>query len=320
MGGVFMFHYMDYVYSVYLESSFSKAADRLHISQPSLSAAVKKAEEATGMPIFNRKSSPITLTEFGVEYIHSIEQIYELQERLHGIANDIQSVQRGRLAVGANNLCCPSFISRTLAQYKRKYPFIDLKLFDTSTTHSLDLLDHGKVDIIFTTRPIDMQKCNRIPCYSENLIIAMPKSRVLSPELNYKKLSDEEIHRQINAVPDDRCVTMREFQDVPFILLGTSNYLRFCTDALFQESGVEPLIVLETDQSSTSLNFANLGVGATICSNWLASGNINNYALNYFKIGGELARRQVYVCHRRDENLTYAASAFLEMLTDPHFA
>ena len=311
-----MFHYMEYIYCVYLESSFSKAAERLHISQPSLSAAVKKAEMEIGMPIFNRKTNPISLTEFGVEYIHGIEQIREMQERLQGIADEIRAVQRGRLAVGASNLCSKSFISRTIAQYKKEYPLVELQLFDTSTSQSLEMLGSGKVDIVFTNRPVDTQKYRRIPCYAENLVVAVPENIQLSAELRAKRLSERELCGEILSVPEDRCVTLKEFADVPFILLEPNNYLRFCTDSLFQESGVEPRIVLETGQSSTSLNFAGLGVGATICSNWLVtSGGADGYDLACFKIAGELARRNVYICYRRGEALTYAAEAFVRILS-----
>ena len=67
-----MFQGMHYVYQVYKEMNFSRAARNLYISQPSLSAAVKKVEAQIGYPIFDRSSSPIQLTELGKEYIRSI--------------------------------------------------------------------------------------------------------------------------------------------------------------------------------------------------------------------------------------------------------
>ena len=60
-----MFRHMNYVYEVYREGSFSKAAAKLYISQPALSATVKKVETEIGMPLFDRGHSPIRLTECG---------------------------------------------------------------------------------------------------------------------------------------------------------------------------------------------------------------------------------------------------------------
>ena len=70
-----MFQGMHYIYEVYKEMNFSRAARNLFISQPSLSAAVKKAEAQIGFPVFDRSSNPIQLTDLGREYIRSIETI-----------------------------------------------------------------------------------------------------------------------------------------------------------------------------------------------------------------------------------------------------
>ena len=60
---------MNYVYEVYKERSFSKAAENLYISQPALSAMIKKVENKVGMPLFDRSTNPIQLTDCGKRYI-----------------------------------------------------------------------------------------------------------------------------------------------------------------------------------------------------------------------------------------------------------
>ena len=60
-----MFQGMDYVYEVYCEKSFSKAAEKLFVSQPALSASIKKTEKKIGLPLFDRSTSPIQLTPAG---------------------------------------------------------------------------------------------------------------------------------------------------------------------------------------------------------------------------------------------------------------
>ena len=70
-----MFEGKKYVYEVYKTRSFSKAAANLYISQPSLSATIKKIEARLGTPIFDRSTSPIMLTECGEKYIHYVEHL-----------------------------------------------------------------------------------------------------------------------------------------------------------------------------------------------------------------------------------------------------
>ncbi len=98
-----MFQGMDYVYEVYKERSFSKAAKNLFISQPSLSAAVKKAEQKIGFPIFDRSSSPIRLTELGKEYIRSIEIIMDVENGFRNYVQDTQDMQTGCVSIGGTN-------------------------------------------------------------------------------------------------------------------------------------------------------------------------------------------------------------------------
>ena len=99
-----MFQGMDYVYEVYKEINFSKAAKNLYISQPSLSAAVKKVETRLGFPIFDRSTTPIQLTEFGKEYIKAIEVIMDVENGFNNFVNDVNELKSGSISIGGTNL------------------------------------------------------------------------------------------------------------------------------------------------------------------------------------------------------------------------
>ena len=74
-----MLRNMEYVYEVYKERSFTRAAKNLYVTQPCLSALVKKTEEKLGFPIFNRSAIPLQLTEYGKEYIRYNERMQALE-------------------------------------------------------------------------------------------------------------------------------------------------------------------------------------------------------------------------------------------------
>ena len=99
-----MFQGMEYIYTVYQEKSFSKAARKLFISQPSLSATVKRVEEHIGYPIFDRSTKPLTLTEFGKRYISSVEQIISVEHEFSSFMNDWGGLKTGKLY---HRRCCP---------------------------------------------------------------------------------------------------------------------------------------------------------------------------------------------------------------------
>ena len=94
-----MFRNKEYIYCVYKEQSFSKAAEKLHVSPPALSAMVKRIETQLGTPIFDRKTSPISLTSFGAEYIKNVEIINELENRMMNMNYEFQTLQIGQLSI-----------------------------------------------------------------------------------------------------------------------------------------------------------------------------------------------------------------------------
>ena len=85
---------MKYIYTVYQCGSFSKAAEKLFLTQPALSISVQKVEHEVGMPLFNRDKKPLEITEAGMIYIQKIEQIQHLEQELAMQLNDLTDLKR----------------------------------------------------------------------------------------------------------------------------------------------------------------------------------------------------------------------------------
>lgn len=307
---------MDYIYAVYKEKSFSKAADKLFISQPSLSITVKKAEEKIGLPIFNRGTSPVSLTPFGVEYIQAVEQIREVEERLRNFVDDEKNLGSGSLSIGGSNFGISYIVPKVLAAFKKTYPNIELKIVEMNTMKTKHLLDSGELDLVVTNRPYDAEKYEQLNCYREHLILAVPDCFPVNERIRGKKLPAEKLGAGIFGIPKERAVSLKEAGDVPFILLKGDNYLRRCVDMIFKEAQTVPKLVLETEQSSVSYNFARMGIGATILSNRLAEDSGQGSGLSFYKIDSPYAVRSTYICYRRGRYFSYAMRRFTEMLVE----
>ena len=310
-----MFHQKDYIYAVYKEKSFVKAAEKLHISQPSLSASVAKEECLLGQKIFDRKTNPLTVTPFGQEYIRAVEQLLEIEGHLQELSYEYHNLQSGKLSIAASNLAIPYNVPKVIAKYKMQFPMVDLQIVETSTAKAKSMLDSGELDILITSRPLDEKKYVRIQCDEEYLIWAVPKTFPVNEELRNCRLLPDEVGKNITNVPESRAVTAKVFAQTPFILLQDTNYLRLCADIIFQESGVEPRVVLEFDHSTVSYNFASMGLGATIFSNRLAEGRLNDDRLCYYKIKSQYSRRAQYLCYSRSRYLTEAMRMAVEMFS-----
>lgn len=309
-----MFEYRKYVYAVYKAQSFSKAAENLFVSQSTLSLMVKKAEKALGAPLFNRKSNPLSLTPLGVEYIHAVEQIHRLEGEIDQFINDEQNLQRGTLTIGGHNFGLNYFLPQKIAKYHQLYPNVNLRIIEMNTVHGKHGLDEGELDFVITNRKYDTKTYVQKTCDRENLVLVVPKRFAVNDKLADEALRHNELGDAIFELPHDRAVNLCMFQDIPFILLSSSNYLRECTNMLFYECKCMPSIIFEMEQSSVSYNFAKMGIGATILSNRLVENDSDNDSVCIYKIKSEYVTRDTYISYKKGSYFTFAMQKFLEMI------
>lgn len=148
-----MLKYMGYVYAVYLNKSFSKAAEELYISQPALSAAIKKVEEKIGLPIFDRSSNPVQLTPVGEYYIECIEKIMEIEKDMKTYFISFQNNNRKTINVGGASFFCAYTLPTIVQEFKKEYPDYTVNLMEANADDLVKCLRSGVMDII-----IDVEK------------------------------------------------------------------------------------------------------------------------------------------------------------------
>ena len=121
-----MFQGKEYIYKVFKEQSFSRAAKEMYISQPSLSASVRRVEEKVGAPLFDRSTKPLSLTECGEKYIEAVEKMMAAEEEFREYISDWEGLKTGTLTVGGSRSSgCPFANSRLVStkSYLRKPHF-----------------------------------------------------------------------------------------------------------------------------------------------------------------------------------------------------
>lgn len=139
---------MDYVYAVWKSRSFSAAARRLFISQPALSAAVKKAEKELGLPIFDRSHTPLQLTDAGRAYIEAAARIFHIRHDLQRYCDDLAGCGSGTLSLGGTNFFASCFLPPMIEAFSKKYPQIRLSVTESDSADLYHKLSAGELDII----------------------------------------------------------------------------------------------------------------------------------------------------------------------------
>ena len=170
-----MFREMRYVMEVYREGSFSRAAQKLYISQPSLSQMIKKVEEKVGSPLFDRSASPVRLTETGRAYLRAAEQIQEAEDGFCHYLSDAEACLTGSLSLGGTTLLTSYVLAPLISAFSARFPRVDVRIHETHTAQLERDLQAGELDFVMENRDFDTIIYQSIPYLRERLLLGVPR-------------------------------------------------------------------------------------------------------------------------------------------------
>lgn len=179
---------LEYIVAVHKEKSFSKAADKCFVTQPTLSMQIQKLEEVLGLVIFDRSKQPVVATTLGREIIAIAQDVLKDTKRLQELVQDAKGQVTGDLRVGIIPTVAPYLVPLFLTSFLEQYPDVNLILEEMPTDEivknlKMDLLDAG----ILVTPLSDLQ-IKETPMYYEPFVAYVsPSSRmyaqgILSPK------------------------------------------------------------------------------------------------------------------------------------------
>lgn len=314
MRSMIMFTWKKYVYEVYREKSFSKAAQNLYISQPSLSARIKKIEDRIGFPLFDRSTSPLQVTEVGEVYIEAAEEIYRIEQRVENYINNLTTLKTGHLSIGASNLFAAYILTPLITQFKQKYPEVRIHVTEGNTTQLESMLGNNLLDFVIDNYQYDSALYNKELYCRENILLAVPKCFSVHEHLEKYQLSYDNIKNQSYLRDSYPAVPLNEFSEIPFIMLTPGNNTRVRGDRLCREAGFHPNIILEFNQQATAYMSASTQLGATFISDILVSRLPLFENLVYYKLDGDAAKRQVFFYYKNHKYKTRVMEEFLAMV------
>lgn len=309
-----MFVWKKYVYEVYKERSFTKAAQNLYISQPSLSARIKKIEEIIGEPLFDRSTTPLQLTEVGKVYIEAAEEITQIEQRVENYINDLAGLKTGNLAVGASTLFAAYVVPSLITQFNQKFPDVHIQLIEGNTAELEEMLGSNALDFVIDNYHYDSMLYNKELYCEENILLAVPKHFAVNEELGMYQLSYKNIKNKNYLNQKYPAVPLGRFADLPFIMLTQGNDTRTRGDRLCRNVGFKPNIVLEFNQQSTAYMASSTQLGATFISDILVSQLPTFENLVYYKLDGEEAKRKVFFYYKTHKYKTRVMEEFVRMM------
>ncbi len=196
------------------EKSFTRAAEILYVSQPSLSKQIKILENRLGIVLLNRENSTISLTEAGRVFLQYSERILALCEESCRALNDVKNGDRGNLTVGASQTIGTYLMPRVLALFAQNYPQINIKVQVDSTRVIAKNVVNREIDIAVVGGdvPQELKKNLDIENFVEDeLILIVPKSHPFALK-KYKKINKDDLYH-LNFITLNPTSTIRKFID-----------------------------------------------------------------------------------------------------------
>lgn len=312
---------LQYVYMVYRERSFTRAAEKLYISQPSLSAMVRKAEQQFGTPIFDRSEKPLQLTEAGQAYIAYIERLMQAEETLNEQLWDIQKLNRGRLRLGGSNYVLSSIAPLILRRIMPAYPGIEIELVEEKSYSLRRMLEAGELDLVIDSFDLTDKTLIYEHLLEEQILLAVPEALPETKACSSYRISAEQLRRErsecsVQPLPE---ALIRQLLQKPFILLKPENDMYLRAQSVFAAYNLSPQILLQLDQLMTSLQYTRAGLGCSFVTDTLFRYGESDRGICLYRIGVQESSgtpggpfRSLCVAHKRGKYVSNASHLLID--------
>ncbi|CAL8479177.1 LysR substrate-binding domain-containing protein [Caballeronia sp. S22] len=281
-----------YFISVAEEGNFSRAAERLHISQPPLSQQIKSLEDSLRVTLFVRGRHGARLTRAGEALLVRARSIVGDCDSVEKLLRRVADGLEGYIRIGIINSVMYGPLPRTMHQFQKHNPEVEWTLHELLPDKQQEALVRGQIDVGFACSPTEHRELRSILVYPQPLVVALPDSHPLA---------------------DCRSVRLRVLSVDRFVLLNTqSPMIRGILAACITE-GFQPRVLHESADPETILSLVGAGVGISILPESLSTTPRENVA--FVALDEPAMNADLYATVRRDDSLP-ALERFLALLSE----
>lgn len=293
-----------YLSKIIETGNFSLAAQKLYITQPSLSLFVKRIEKEIGAELFDRTTKPITLTYAGKIYMEAEQKIQNLHQSRQQQIDDIGLLKKGHVTIGSSHYRSSYFLDKVIPIVKKNYPGIEISLEEGTTKELEEYALNGVTDFSIVLSPLFYPELNSEEIFQEEILLALSANHPLCKNENL-------YHVDYSNYP---VVDFSALANEPFIIIKSgqkmrTSFLNFC-----EQVNISPPIILESQSMVAAQTLASVGVGATLVPDILAKYNSLENPPCYFSLRKYLPNRRVILAYRKDKYISKAAAAVIQIM------
>ncbi|HZG85306.1 LysR family transcriptional regulator [Paenibacillus sp.] len=290
------FRQLLYVVQIYFEKNFSRAAEKLHIAQPSLSQQLAKLEKELGVTLFHRTTNAVEPTHAGEVFVAKAQRILDLVEQLKSEMNDISNLRKGKLVVGTLPITGSHILPIVLPEFAKRHPGIEISLVEDTSANLEHLTSSGAVDLSLLSLPIEEPTLDYRPYATEDILLAVPEAHPLA------------------ARPEP--IPVRALAQEAFVVLKKGQGFRQIAQDICAEAGFAPRIVFESSNIETVQSLVAAGMGVAFIPSMVAESKKGRYVPVYKSLTDPAPSRTLVIAERRGRYFTKAAEAFIDTLME----
>ncbi len=292
---------LQYVLAIAKERNFSQAAQRFKISQPALSKQIISLEEELGIKLFDRSTTPLSLTPAGEFFVQKAKKLLFEEETLIKAIEQYKNGYKGKLTIGIAPFRSLYLMPQTVLAIKEKFPDIQLVIKE----HGLELLEKGLLeghyDFAIMNLPVAETDFEVIPLEEDSVVLAVPN--------NLLHLVDTETKWQKPGMID-----LSYCKKLPFVVLGQNQEMRRLFENLCAKAEIEPNIFVEVTGVTTAREMVRAGLAAALLPKQFLRKEIENENITLFGLGQTEYSRQPAVVLRRGQFVSEYAEFAIELL------
>jgi len=280
-----------YFVAVAEEGSFTRAAERVGVAQPSLSQQIKALETDLGALLVHRTRGQVGLTASGETLLPVARRMLADAETARREIRELAALGRGRVRLGATPSLCTGLLPAVLAEYRRKYPGVDIVVHEGGSRDLQAELLHGALDLalVIDARLDDDPELATVPLLTEELVV---------------------ISRHGDAGPTRQGrMSIADLKGVPLVMFRAGYDLRETTLTACRAAGFEPTFAIEGGEMDAVLEFVQAGLGVAVVPSTVVH---NRFRVTSISTPG--LHRTILLARRRGLEPPRAAQVLIETL------
>jgi DNA-binding transcriptional LysR family regulator len=243
-------HQLEYFVAVAEEASFTRAASRVHVAQPGVSAQVRRLESELGQQLLDRSGRSVRLTEVGSAVLPFARAALDAVANARLAVDDLAGLVRGQVTVGMVSGCALPVLAELLAGFHDRHPGVAIALVEDNSDRLVERLRDGRLDLAVIgwaeQTPADIDS---VVLVDEELVAAVAPGHPLAGA---------------GAGAGTGTITIRQLRDLPLVSLPRGTGVRAALDAACAAAGFTPRIVFEASALPMVVELAGRGLGLAV--------------------------------------------------------